>query len=90
MDTKVTFNSLRSRRKQMGYTLKQVAFLLELPDTSMPSRWERGLNRPMLEDALKLAVIYGTSCDSLFIDYRNDLREVINARHREMLARQVT
>jgi len=73
----------------MGYTLKQVAFLLELPDTSLLSRWERGLTKPTLEDVLKLAVIYCTSCDSLYIDYRNDLREIINSRYQLMLAEKI-
>ena len=73
----------------MGYTLKQIAFLLELPDTSLLSRWERGLSCPTHKDMLKLAIIYGTSCDSLYIDHRNDLRVVINQRYQLMLAENI-
>jgi transcriptional regulator with XRE-family HTH domain len=75
------YNNLRLRRKQLGYTLQQVAFLLELTDTSMLSRWERGKSRPSFDNLFRLSVIYGTAIDSLYLDYRNDVRLQIKERH---------
>lgn len=69
------------RRKQMGYTLKQVAFLLGLKDTSMLIRWEHGVCPPSFDYLLSLAVIYGTAVDSLYMDHRNELRLKIKERH---------
>ncbi len=74
-------NNLRLRRRQMGYTLKQVAFLLEMKDTSMLIRWERGTCAPSHDYLLSLAIIYGTAVDSLYIDHRNKLRLQIKERH---------
>ncbi len=79
--TKNSYNNLRQRRKQMGYSRQQVAFLLGLPDTSMLSKWERGICRPGFDNLLSLAVIYGTAVDSLYMDYRNELRLKIKERH---------
>jgi len=65
----------------MGYSLKQVAFLLELKDTSMLIRWERGVCAPSHDYLLSLAIIYGTAVDSLYMDHRNELRLQIKERH---------
>jgi len=65
----------------MGYTLKQVTFLLGLKDTAMLIRWEHGVCPPSFEYLLSLAIIYGTAVDSLYIDNRNELRLTIKERH---------
>jgi transcriptional regulator with XRE-family HTH domain len=79
--TKYIQNNLRIRRKMMGYSLKQSAFLLGLKNTSMLIRWERGVCAPSFDNLLSLAVIYGTAVDSLYIDHRNILRLIIKERH---------
>ncbi len=79
---KIIHNNLRKRRKEMGYTRKQVAFLLELPDTTLLSKWERNICRPGFDNLLSLAVVYGTAVDSLYMDHRNELRLKIKERHR--------
>ena len=65
----------------MGYSLKQVTFLLGLKDTSMLIRWEHGVCRPSFEYLLSLAIIYGKAVDSLYLDHRNGLRLTIKDRH---------
>ena len=65
----------------MGYTMKQVAFLLELKDTTLLIRWECGACAPSFDYLLSLAAIYGTAVDSLYIDHRNKLRLQIKERH---------
>lgn len=75
------YNNLRQRRKLMGYSLKQVAFLLGLNDTSLISKWERDICRPGFDNLLSLAIVYGTAVDSLYMDHRNELRLQIKERH---------
>lgn len=77
-------NNLRQRRKQMGYTATQVAFLLGLNDTTLLSKWERDICRPGFDNLLSLAVIYGTAVDSLYMDHRNELRLKIKERHKAL------
>ena len=65
----------------MSYTSQQVAYLLGLSDTSLLSKWERGTCHPGFDNLLSLALIYGTAVDSLYMDYRNELRLKIKERH---------
>jgi DNA-binding XRE family transcriptional regulator len=73
-------NSLRKHRKMMGYTLKDVAWLLEMKSTNRLSQWERGITQPNLTNALKLCVLYRTLVDQLFFEHRNELRDGIIKR----------
>ena len=68
----------------MGYTLKQVAFLLGQKDTSLLIKWELGVSAPSHDHLLSLAIIYGTAVDSLYIDHRNKLRLIIKERQQQL------
>ena len=68
----------------MGYTLKQVAFLLGQKDTSLLIRWEHGVCAPSFDNLLSLAILYGTAVDSLYIDHRNELRLIIKERQQQL------
>jgi transcriptional regulator with XRE-family HTH domain len=80
MNTKIIPNSLRLYRKNRGLKQRDVALILGVRNASMISRWEKGLAIPSTVNVLKLAMIYRTSADALFIDYRLKLREEIQRK----------
>lgn len=67
-------NCLRKYRKIRGLKQLQVARLLGLKSTAMISRWEKGESFPDWENLLKLAAIYRTMIDALYIDHMRLIR----------------
>ncbi len=61
-------NSLRKYRRARGLKQKEVAELLGLKGSSMISRWEKGAVLPKALNLFKLAALYRTMVDGLFID----------------------
>jgi transcriptional regulator with XRE-family HTH domain len=78
-------NSLKRYRKARGLKQKDVAEILELKNTSMISRWEKGIFLPNTINTFKLAIIYRTMADALFIDYVRTLRVEIQKREDKVL-----
>jgi transcriptional regulator with XRE-family HTH domain len=70
-------NCLRKYRKAAGFKQKDVACMLGFKNASVISRWENGLCQPKLRSLLKLAILYRTMADALFIDLRISLIEEI-------------
>ncbi len=62
-------NSLRRFRKVRGLKQKEVARILGVKSASMISRWEKGTSLPSTVNIFKLAVIYRTMADALYMDY---------------------
>jgi transcriptional regulator with XRE-family HTH domain len=73
-------NSLKKYRKAAGLKQKEVAGLLGLKGSSMISRWEKGVCLPTLLNIFKLALLYRTMVDALFIDLRASLKEEIRKK----------
>ena len=63
-------NCLRRYMRAAGFKQKDVACILGLKSASMISRWENGLCLPKLQSLFKLAILYRTMVDTLFIDLR--------------------
>lgn len=78
-------NSLRKYRRARGLTQKDVARILGLKGTSMISRWENGFCVPELSNIFKLASLYCTMADGLFIDLRRSLKDDILKREENIL-----
>jgi len=55
-------------RKRMGYTLKDVAWIFELKNTSQLSRWEKGTSIPSGENMLRMSILYRTLMNGFFAD----------------------
>jgi transcriptional regulator with XRE-family HTH domain len=53
---------LRTKRTQRRWTQSQLAHRLETEGACV-SRWERGVNRPSLEQFRKLCIAFGASAD---------------------------
>ena len=67
-------NSLRKFRRVRGLKQKEVARIMGVRSASMISRWEQGIALPNTENAFKLAAIYRTMVDALYMDYILQLR----------------
>lgn len=72
-----TNNCLRKYRKARGLRQIEVARILGINSTSMISRWEMGVCLPDTLNVFKLAIVYRTMADALFIDQIRELREDI-------------
>lgn len=83
-------HSLRKHRKIMGYTLRDVAYRLNLKSTNRISRWEQGTAFPSVKNLLMLSIVYRTLSDQLYEEYRNELRVVILKREQLLLEKQKT
>jgi transcriptional regulator with XRE-family HTH domain len=80
-------NCLKKYRKARGFQQKDVAKILGLKCTSMISRWEKGFCLPSAVNLFKLAVLYRTIADSLFIDLLKTLKVEINKREEKVSKR---
>jgi transcriptional regulator with XRE-family HTH domain len=80
-------NCLRKYRKARGLSQRDVAEILGLGSTSVISRWEKGVCLPSSLNILKLAVIYRTMADALFIDLLRSLRRELLKKEKEVLKR---
>lgn len=78
-------NQLRKYRKARGLKQRDAARILGFADSSRISRWERGLCLPTAVNLFKLAAVYRTLVDALYIDVLRDVREDIRKREREIL-----
>lgn len=56
---------LKEAREQRGWTHKDVADMLNVPDTRMISRWEHGLHTPQPHYRRQLAELFGKSLEEL-------------------------
>lgn len=81
-------NCLRKHRKTRGLRQIDVARILGLKAASMVSRWENGHCLPKLQNIFKLAILYRTMADGLFIDLRRLLQEEILKAEEKLLQNQ--
>lgn len=70
-------NNLWQYRKRMGFSQKQVAFLLGHKSTWPISDYERGKRLPTLTTALKLGIILRVPPDFLYQDICGNLKRKI-------------
>jgi DNA-binding XRE family transcriptional regulator len=78
-------NCLRKYRKIRGLKQKQVAVILGVKNTSMICRWEKGESLPNIVNVFRLAILYRTMPDALFLDLRQVLKEQILGREKLVL-----
>ncbi len=85
IDQKKVHNSLRKYRKARGLTQKEVSLILGLKSEGIVSRWEIGHYLPKTVNVLKMAVLYRTMADALFIDLRKALQKDVLKAEEEIL-----
>jgi len=81
-------NCLRRYRKARGLKQRDVAEVLGLKSASMISRWERGVCVPSPLNLFRLAVLYRTMADALFIDLLRALRTELLKKEERVLRRK--
>ena len=78
-------NSIKRYRKARGLQQKDVAKVLGLKSASIISRWEKGLCLPNTKNLFKLAILYRTMSDALFIDLIKQMRNDLQKREQRVL-----
>ena len=78
-------NRLRKFRRVRGLTQKEVAQILGLKSASIISRWENGATLPSFINALRLAAIYRSLVDALFLDFLRSIRREMAEREEALL-----
>jgi len=78
-------NRLRKYRKARGLKQGVAARIVGLADGSALSRWEQGVSLPSVVYLFRLAALYRTLVDTLYIDALRTIREEIRGRELEML-----
>ena len=78
-------NCLRKYRKARGLKQKEVAEILGLKNASLISRWEKGISLPNSINLFKLAALYRTLVDALFIDLLRFLKQELIKKEKKSL-----
>lgn len=86
---KLILNNLRRLRKVRGLTQQKVAQILGLRSTSMISRWEAGLCLPDTMNLFRLAIIYRTSPDALFLDFFRGLKNALIKKEEKIFNKKI-
>ena len=69
-------------RNEAGYSLKQVAFLLDIKNFGRISEWENGISNPSLENAIGLAIIYQRFESQIYYELRKKIAQKIEHRRK--------
>ncbi len=77
-------NRLQMHRKQMRYTFKQVACLLDLQSAAPLSQWEKGITLPSMINLIKLSLIYRTYPNELYPEYFHQHRILLREKEQEL------
>ena len=70
----------------LGYSIKDVAWLLKLHCSSRISRWEKGKALPSLKNAIKLGLLYHSLIEQMFLEYRSGLKDELLEREKQLQA----
>ena len=82
-------NCLRKYRKARGLNQRKVAEIMGLKSSSIISRWEKGICLPSSFNIFKLAVVYRTMVDALFIDQLRELKDSLYKKEEEILKNKI-
>lgn len=78
-------NQLRKYRKARGLTQREAARILGFADASSLSRWEQGVRLPNVMNLFRLAALYWTLVDALYIDTLRTIRAEVRRREVDVL-----
>ncbi len=82
-------NRLKKYRRVRGLKQKEVAKILGLKSASMLSRWEKGICLPRPLNMFKMAILYRTMVDAVFVDLRRALLGEIRKQEEKVLRGRV-
>lgn len=84
----IIINQLRKYRRARGLKQREAARILGFADASSLSRWEQGVCLPNMRNMFRLAALYHTLVDALYIDTLRQIREEIRKREAEVRAHE--
>lgn len=73
-------NHLKNFRTDSGYTLTDIAFLLDIKNFGRVSEWENGTSNPGIEHLITLSLIYQRLPDQIYYGLRKQLSDKLNVR----------
>jgi transcriptional regulator with XRE-family HTH domain len=76
------FNQLRKYRRARGLNQREVARILGFTNAGAVSRWEHGVGLPSVMNLFRLAALYRTLADTLYIDALRRIREEVRRQER--------
>ena len=82
-------NRLRKYRKLMGYTQKEVCFLLGVSATDRISLWEQGRALPSVSNLIKLSIIYHVFPTDLYYDFMKLLHRELEERKQSLCLKDI-
>lgn len=85
-NTRLIANQLRKYRRARGLKQREAARILGLGNASSLSHWERGVRLPSVMNMFRLAALYRTLVDALYIDTLRTIRDEIQKQEIDMLA----
>lgn len=77
-------NYIRTHRKRLGLTQKDVAFLLNVYDGAKVCRYEQFKSEPSLRTALALEIIFRMSVSELFAGLHDSAQHDVLVRTRQL------
>src|SRR5262245_61384933 len=80
------FNRLRKYRRARGLSQRDVARILGFADPTSLSHWEQGIRLPSARNLFRLAALYRTLVDALYIDTLRRIRKDVQRQEAKMLA----
>jgi len=83
-------NHLRKYRKARGLSQRDAARILGYVNSSRLSRWEHGTCLPKPVNMFKMAALYRTLVDALYIDMLRSIREEVQKREQQVLTDRKT
>lgn len=83
-------NYLRAHRKRLGFSQRDIAFLLGGRHGSRPSRYEHFSCTPVLRTALALAVILRVSVQELFAGEYQQIEDCVRRQAQQLQDRLAT
>jgi len=78
-------NYLRVYRKRSGLIQEEIAFLLDLPDYSNISRYEKGQRTPSIEILITYHLLFNCPIESFFTQESEQIRQKLIPRLNELI-----
>jgi transcriptional regulator with XRE-family HTH domain len=77
-------NRLRYHRLRHGLLQKELAILLQLHDSSMLIRWEKGICFPNFLNLCALCAVFTTEIGELYPDIVREVHQAIDGHHKNL------
>ena len=81
-------NDAKHFRIDSGYTLTDIAFLLDIKNFGRVSEWENGISNPSIEHLITLSLIYQRLSDQIYYGLRKKLSDKLEVRKKLLMEKK--